>query len=404
VGLAEVRVLVVEDNRSARDGLLALLRSWGCEAQATPGVNEALEALREASQRGKPYDFALIDSDLGGGSGEQLGAAIKGDASLEAATVVMLTTLGKRLDPRHLAGLGIASQITKPVQPARLLDLLVSLRGGERLASRTPEPLPSTAASPTEAGGKCRVLVAEDNETNRIVATKFLEKAGYHAEAVTTGVEALERLAQTRYDLVLMDVQMPEMDGLQATRRIRDPRSPVLDHDIPIIAMTAHTMETERKACYDAGMNAHIAKPIDFRKMQEVIRGTLDNIAPPAPDSRTAVSAPDAGFDREGLLARTGGDGDLVRLIVETFMNDTPRKIEALREAAARLEGENVALHAHTLKGSAANAGATRIEELSAQAESAGREGNIAGVGTLVERIEAAFDSVARAIGGEDLT
>ena len=278
--LRGVRVLIVDDNATSREILTTRLTSWGMrpsEAQDGPG---ALQALYRALDENDPFRIAVIDMQMPGMDGEALGRAIKADERLADTRMVMLTSLGTRGDARRFEEIGFAAYATKPIRHQELkavLSLALTERAG---AEPTPRPIVTrhTARETLNrfAGRKARILLAEDNITNQQVALGILKKLGLRADAVANGAEAVKALETIPYDLVLMDVQMPEMDGLEATRRIRNPQSAVVQITrIPIIAMTAHAMQGDRERCLEAGMNDYVSKPVSPQALAEALEKWL---------------------------------------------------------------------------------------------------------------------------------
>jgi PAS domain S-box-containing protein len=278
-GLHGVRTLIVDDNATSREILITHLISWGMrpsEAQDGPG---ALQALYRALDESDPFRLAVIDMQMPGMNGEVLGRTIKADQRLASTRMVMLTSLGARGDARRLEEIGFAAYATKPIRHQDLkgvLSLALRERDG---AEPTPRPI-ATRHTAREmlnrfAGRKARILLAEDNITNQQVALGILRKLGLSADAVANGVEVLKSLETIPYDLVLMDVQMPVMDGLEATQRIREARSAVPSHGIPIIAMTAHAMQGDREKCLEAGMDDYLPKPVTPQALVEVLEKWL---------------------------------------------------------------------------------------------------------------------------------
>ena len=276
-------VLVVDDNATNRDVLLEQLAAWGVRAKATPNGPTGLEALALARQAGDPYRVALLDMQMPGMDGITLARAIRADERLRGIRLLLLTSIDQRgmwdeaaappTSAPHWRAAGFSACLTKPIRQAELYDSLCAALADTAApavrAASPPEPLP-----PLRRNG-ARILVAEDNVVNQEVALAILRKLGFRADAVADGVEALAALATLPYDLVLMDMQMPEMDGLAATRVIRDPHSAVCDHQIPVIAMTANAMQGDRDRCLEAGMNGYLAKPVTPRALIEALNTWL---------------------------------------------------------------------------------------------------------------------------------
>jgi PAS domain S-box-containing protein len=260
--LRGVRVLVVDDNEVNRLLISTLLQTWGCDhAEAEDGAG-ALRMLREAVQARRPFRLAILDMHMPGIDGEELAAAIAEDRDLRSTLLMMLTSLAEHGVAQRLAAYGVSRCLTKPVRQAALraciLEVLEMGRPDTAIGAARPDELDADAAARLSG----RILVAEDNPTNQMVALMMLRKLGLRADAVANGLEALAALRTTPYDLVLMDCQMPEMDGFEAARRVRDTSSNVLDRSVPIIAMTAGAMRGDREACLQAGMDDYITKPV----------------------------------------------------------------------------------------------------------------------------------------------
>jgi signal transduction histidine kinase/DNA-binding response OmpR family regulator len=270
------RILLVDDNGTNREVLSAYLGSWDCQCRTASSAKEALRVLREAVKTGKPFHLVILDHMMPEMDGEALGRAIKKDAALKETVLVMLTSWGRRGDAARVKEIGFSAYLTKPVKHSQLFDCLVTVLGEESERAREDEKPPLvTRHSLAEAKRRVRVLLVEDNVVNQKLATRLLEKMGYRSDAVGNGKEAVKALEMVPYDVVLMDVQMPEMDGYEATRLIRDPQSKVRNHHVPIIAMTANAMKGDRERCIKAGMDDYIAKPIRPQKLSEVIKTFL---------------------------------------------------------------------------------------------------------------------------------
>ena len=267
------RILVVDDHPTNRLVLTEMLRVWGCRYEEAADGVEALERLRRGLAEGEPFRIALLDMQMPDMDGKTLSRVIKSDPALKETLLVMLTSVGQRGDAAELQKIGLSAYLIKPVRKSQLYDCLVTVLGaarsqGARIAAR---PILTRYGLQEEKKRRARILLAEDNAVNQKVALKILERLGYRADVVGDGKEALAALERIPYDLVLMDVQMPEMDGFEATRAIRDGRAKVLDRNVPIIAMTAHAMKGDRERCLEAGMDDYIGKPVTPTAVKEIL-------------------------------------------------------------------------------------------------------------------------------------
>ena len=267
------RILVIDDNKTNRDLICSYLKLWGCKYREVSSGAEALHILYQAINTDTPFHLVLTDHMMPGMDGEALGRAIKADPILKKMILVMLTSIGQRGDAARMKEIGFAAYLTKPIKRADLFGCLSTLFGGssENHQEREKTELITRHTLKEYKQRTLRFLLAEDNEVNRRLAIKLLEKMGYEAHAVVNGQEAVDALKKENYDIVLMDVQMPEMDGLEATRIIRDPQSGTLNPNIPIIALTAHAMKGDKENCLEAGANEYVSKPIDPAKLMVAI-------------------------------------------------------------------------------------------------------------------------------------
>jgi CheY-like chemotaxis protein len=261
-----VRILVVDDNTTNREVLTSQLGAWGVRSAEAPDGPAALDIVRRAQRANDPFTAAILDLQMPKMDGATLARAFRADKTTAAMRLVLMTSLGARGNKRELEEIGFAASMAKPIRQCDLLHCLAAVVGdpGSECSGRADSaaPIEPSAGGGTLSWRHARVLLVEDNITNQQVALAILNKLGVHAEAVADGVEALQSLETIPYDLVLMDGQMPEMDGFEATRRIRDPGSTVLNRDIPIIAMTANALGEDRERCLEAGMNDYVTKPV----------------------------------------------------------------------------------------------------------------------------------------------
>lgn len=263
-------VLIVDDNTTNREILSAQLTAWGMEPSEASDGPMALEKMREAVLWNKPFPLAILDMQMPGMDGAELGTRIKKDPTLRDTQLVMMTSIGQRGDAKRMEKIGFSAYLTKPVRQSDLLESLQAVLGSEG-TPEAPPPLLTRHSIRELRSSTFRILVAEDNVTNQFVALGILKKLGFSADAVANGEEAIKALETIPYDLVLMDCQMPEMDGYRATGVIRSADSAVLNHEIPIIAMTANAMQGDREKCLAARMDDYITKPVKPKGLAEIL-------------------------------------------------------------------------------------------------------------------------------------
>ncbi len=258
------RVLVVDNSAMVRRACATLLSTWNCHCYEAKDAADAVEALRAGVDEREPFSAVLIDTDLSGISGVELGKLILNDSKISRTELIMMTGYLKRGETSELKKMGFSACLVKPLRRKPLYDSLVMVLGCQSdVEGATERAVMTDHFRGAMEKLKLRILLVEDNMVNQKVALKLLSKLGYQAELVENGLEAVRALITTDYDLVLMDILMPQMDGMEATRIIRDPTSAVRNHDIPVIAMTAHAVRGARERCLEVGMNEYVPKPID---------------------------------------------------------------------------------------------------------------------------------------------
>ncbi|MFZ1984547.1 MAG: response regulator, partial [Desulfatitalea sp.] len=266
------RILIVDDNQTNLTIIEGYLKQWGCGCDRAVSGTLALSMMRAVAKAGAPYDLVISDMLMPEMDGAELGRRIKADAALAPAILIMLTSQGLRGDAAEMKRIGYAAYLTKPVRPSQLFDCLVAvLSRGLQPQRNKGAPIVTSYTLSEAKRRKVRILLAEDNAINQKLALHLLTRFGFSADAVLNGKEALQALASADYDLVLMDVQMPEMDGFEATRWIRDPGSAVRNHAVRIVAMTAQAGQEDRDHCLRAGMDDYVAKPIQPDELLRVI-------------------------------------------------------------------------------------------------------------------------------------
>jgi CheY-like chemotaxis protein/HPt (histidine-containing phosphotransfer) domain-containing protein len=310
-------------------------------------------------------------------------------------TLFLLSSSGERLSPAETHLRGFAASMTKPVRPSALFDCLIT-----NLAEHAPtEPAsPARLPQPSEAIGV--ILLVEDNKMNQLVGAKVLAKLGYRYDIANHGGEAVTAIQTTRYDAVLMDCQMPEMDGYEATRRLRGLEAGTTRH-LPVIAMTAAAMHGDREACLEAGMDDYITKPVRPGAINDALERWIAAEPVPTVTADTFPPGETGVLDPERfavLRDLDSGDGELLTAIMNGYADDGALLLVTLREALAEGDPQSVERAAHTLKGASANIGALRLTETCAKLEALGRAGALATAPQLVEAATAEFDDVRAAL------
>ncbi|OGT34352.1 MAG: hypothetical protein A2W28_10805 [Gammaproteobacteria bacterium RBG_16_51_14] len=370
--LQNLRVLVVDDNASAREIFVSMLRGLKFEPCAVASGAAAVEAIRQAQSEGKPYGLVLMDWRMPEMDGVETIRRIQADASLEKTpTFIMATAFSREELLEQTQGVAFEGLLVKPVSPSTLLDAIMTAFGKEVLqAFRKPGRSGDFRETAKLVRG-AHLLLVEDNAVNQEIAVELLSSAGISVDVANNGVEAVDKVQQTNYDGVLMDCQMPLMDGFEATRRIRtDARF----CELPIIAMTANVMAGDRERCIAAGMNDHVGKPIDVNELFSTLTRWLKRAPDEMMVSTAEVSQEEApiripGVDVEKALKRVGGSIKLYKTLLSRFRETQIDAVHRIREAIGRPEIETATREAHTLKGLAGSVGATALAECAGTVE-----------------------------------
>jgi two-component system sensor histidine kinase/response regulator len=351
--LSSIRAIVVDDNATNREIVRAQLAGWNMVCDSARGAKEGLEMMLRAAKDGRPYGLAILDLQMPEEDGLSLSAKIKGAAALGRPPVILMTSMGNVLDAAAMSAAGLSVCLSKPVRHSALFDSLATALAAR--GSGLPAPAPAVQA-PAE---HLRVLIVEDNSVNQKVILLQLRKLGHSADAVASGKEALESLEKIRYDQVLMDCQMPEMDGYEATREIRRREAADGKPRILITALTANVMPEDKQKCFDAGMDGYLSKPVRLEELERALS------ARPAPAVKGATI--------EELREMAGAEG--FRQIRDEFLHSGEILLADLRRAAAAGDAEALRRGAHTLKGASGSLGATGLESMCRQLEADLAEG-----------------------------
>jgi two-component system sensor histidine kinase/response regulator len=395
--LTGLHALIVDDNATNRKILSHQLGSWGMTYDEADSGVRALELLRSRPPGERPYDLAILDLMMPGMDGFELARTIKSDPSISEVVLVLLTSFGQRGDGATSREAGVSAYLTKPVRHSQLFECLANVMGQRLVAvnlvgNETGSKL-VTSHSLVEAKpiSNKLILLAEDNIVNQKVAVRQLKKLGYRADAVADGKEALEALGRISYDLVLMDCQMPEMDGYEATAEIRR-REGTTKHT-PIVAMTAHALDGDRAKCLAAGMDDYISKPVKPEELGRVLERLLI-LGYSGPDGASPIPEAAKPVNLKRLHEAMGDEPEEFGEILEIYLTQMSKSIRDMEAAVTSAKANALELIAHNCAGTSANCGMTVLVAPLRELERMGREQRLTGAGILVETIGEEFERV----------
>jgi signal transduction histidine kinase/DNA-binding response OmpR family regulator/HPt (histidine-containing phosphotransfer) domain-containing protein len=390
--LPPARVLIVDDNYINRRILTEQLMRWGAEPHAVEHGRAALEVLSAAARARRPFPVVLLDMHMPEMDGLSVADEIHRRPELAGTAMAILSSSARAGEAERFRDRGVDACLSKPFRSEELYRVVEQLLDPAGAAARdgsvaTPAAVeaatiaPAIVPSPPSAEKTRRVLVAEDNQVNQRLAVALLSKRGHRATVVGSGREALEALGRESFDLILMDLQMPDMGGLEATSVIRAREHATGDH-IRIIAMTAHAMPGDRERCLAAGMDDYLTKPIDARRLYQLIDGDAEADAP----------GPVAIFDRDGMLKRLDGDEALLREVIDLFLQDCAVLTDSIEQAVRRGDARDILAAAHRLKGAASNLAAPALTEAARALEIIGERGLVSEAMPAWQRLSAEAD------------
>ncbi len=372
--LAGKRVLAVDDHPTNRRLIELLLDEWQCVPLLAEQSEIAWRILEEEYRSGRRIDLIITDMQMPDVDGETFGKRVKADARFKDIPLVMLTSMGQRGEADRLMREGFSAYLTKPVGNTQLLRCLQTVLGGK--ASDTAGQKLVTRHSLAEDRRAGRILLVEDNPTNQLVARRMLEKQGHAISVAEDGRAALACLAREPFDLVLMDCQMPVMDGYEATRALRQGEHGVLDPHIPVIALTANAMQGDRDRAMSAGMNDHVAKPFSAAQLQRVVDTWLANASPPAAKVEPAAGSADnaqahaiPAFDAKAMMLGFGDDIEIAHELLPSGLDDLGSQAAQLGAALKSGDTATAARIAHTIKGLSATFGGMSGSRIAADLE-----------------------------------
>ncbi len=398
-GIAGLHILVVDDNATNRDVLSCQLKAWGVVAEEAVDGPAALSMLYKARDAGTPFVGAILDMQMPGMSGDVLAQTIKADETFKDIRLILMTSINERGDAKRMQHIGFVAYLTKPMRQSELYDCL-SIAFNKTAEALPAQPIITSHSIREMHRSNIRILLAEDNIINQQVALGVLNKFGLVADAVTNGSEVIKDLETISYDLVLMDVQMPDMDGYTATQQIRNPQSAVINHQIPIIAMTANAMQGDKERCMAAGMNDYISKPISPDALIAVLDKWLPGYNEKAGNlrqSQEVISGGTSIFNYDDMMERLQ-DKNLVQKVTDIFIDDIPKQINALKQAVLAQDYKNAELLVHGIKGAAANVSTECIRNTASKIELAARAADLATMSSLLPELENQFKIAVKEI------
>lgn len=416
LGLKNMRVLITDDNKTNRIILENTLNNYGCRTESVESGVAAVRELKKAAIAGDPFKVMLLDMQMPGMDGENTTVIVKNTTEIRDTEIIILTSLGTRGDVADMRKIGCSGYLIKPVKESLLIETIMAVLSGKEMDGR--DRAHKIVTSHTVKDIKYRnvnILLAEDNPINQKVAQKILTKAGYQVDIVENGKLALEALDEKKYDIILMDIQMPEMDGIQTTKEIRLREKH--DKHTTIIAMTAHALKGDYERCIAAGMDDYLSKPIEPQEMLEKISKWVKSIIinqqpitakknaakteagpktmpsseaykkPEAISTQQDHTAADSPVDIKSAMARFGDDKDFFREMMNEFLSYVPAQFKAIEEAVASGDADAVQKNAHSIKGAAGNLSATRVQSLALIIEHKGRDNDISGLTEIIDNL-----------------
>ncbi|MGD9730857.1 MAG: response regulator [Desulfamplus sp.] len=436
-----VPVLIVDDNATNREILMKRFTSWGMKPSEAEDAPSALNKIYNAIESDEPFKIGVLDMQMPGMDGEALGRAIKSDPRIADIKLVLLTSVGRRGDAKYFQDIGFDGYLTKPVRYNELMGVMAMAltepeskqennkseitKNNNIITRHTAAEHGAGAALNMFSDRNVRILLAEDNITNQQVALGILKKLGLKANAVANGEEAVKAIETIPYNLILMDIQMPVMDGFEATRRIRsleaddaaEHKQNKQNKTIPIIAMTAHAMQGDREKCIEAGMNDYVTKPIKPQALVDVferwlpkveILSEIQDLDKPENSGLSEITTENRQisailknnihtipiFDKAGVIERLMGDEELAKMMYNIFLKDIPTQINMLKDYIDEEDIKKSERQAHTVKGACANIGAESMRFCAYKIEELIKVRAFATVKKLISELEREFESI----------
>ena len=402
--LAGLKVLIVDDSATQRDILRHQLTRFKVGEIVEITGTEAVGALRAATASGRPFGLVVLDLELGEIDSLWLSQAISTDRSISPVRILAVTSLGRRLNPQRMQALGVAGCTGKPVRQSRLFECLVQVMGASGAIGIEQGPGDTQTSDRAAWVKSLRVLVAEDNIVNQRLVVRQLRKLGYTADAVASGREVWDSLQRVPYDVILLDCQMPELDGYEVTRRIRETEKASSAKSSPyIIALTANALYGDREKCLAAGMNDYLTKPLRLEDLEFSMQRAAMKIIPPSQAGRSTSDI--ESIDRDIIAGlrdlREPNQPDPLGELIDLFLKDSRGRLQKMETAVAEGDNNGLAAAAHAIKGSASNLGARRLATICANLEKTAKTGDLSEAANILLDIRSEFHRVEQTLAAE---
>jgi CheY-like chemotaxis protein len=394
--LVGAKVLIVDDNRTNRRILEGILGHWGMNPVVAVDGEQALALYQAAAEQTQPFSLILADMHMPKMDGFGLVERLNAESAACSSTIMMLTSGGQRGDAQRCQTLGIAAYLLKPVRQSELREAIIRVLSSRQSKESTPMITRSSLREAAVGSKTLKILLVEDNLVNQKLASRLLEKRNHSVAVALNGREALAALGKSQFDLVLMDMQMPEMDGFEATTILREREKSTGKHQ-PVIAMTALAMNGDRERCMAVGMDGYLSKPIRPQELDEV----LDSFLAPKedlPTERDATSPANGSVDVIQLFDRLDDDRNLLAELLEIFRRESPELLQAAQRSIDAMRPADLERAGHTLKGALGNLSATNASALAGGLESIGHSNDLTQAQTVLDRLVPELGSVIRSL------
>jgi two-component system sensor histidine kinase/response regulator len=395
--LENMPVLVIDDNNTNRIILREMLTHWHMRPTTVDGGTKGIEEMEAAREHGEAFPLVLLDAMMPEVDGFMVAERIKNDPNLAGATIMMLSSAGQSTDAVRCRELGVSSYLTKPVKQSDLLDSIMNVIGGQIPVEKPLHVEHEHLVAKTD--GVLKVLLAEDNVVNQMVALAILEKRGHSVVVVNNGLEALAALEKEEFDLVLMDVQMPEMDGFETTAAIRT-KEASSGTRIPIIAMTAHAMKGDRERCLESGMDSYVSKPVSADELFRAIESFKPNVRLAAPLTNPSVRRRQPSINSNQIMSLIDGDSELLENMIDVFLHDGAGLIEEIETAIRSNDSQSLHRASHRLRGSISIFTMEGPYIASGDLEAMGQAGDLTKATEVFDSLKSQFDDLRPALNG----